>query len=247
MLQTTSEMSDRLNQLTFPTPVHVVYNPLDYAWEAHADYISRYAGLGAATLFLGMNPGPFGMMQTGIPFGEMSAVRDWLGIQGTINKPAIQHPKRPILGWDCPRSEVSGRRLWGLFRSRFKTPECFFAQHYVLNYCPLGFLSESGSNITPDKIGAEALRLVTRACDAHLREVCQILKISKAVGIGGFAEKRLSEALGKDSIPVCRMLHPSPASPAANKNWAATATQQLVDQKLWPADWATDQSASSAR
>jgi single-strand selective monofunctional uracil DNA glycosylase len=236
MLQSTSELSDALNQLKFPFPVHVVYNPLDYAWEAHADYISRYAGLGATTLFLGMNPGPFGMMQTGIPFGEVTAVKDWLQIRGTIKKPAIQHPKRPVVGWDCPRSEVSGRRLWGLFKSRFETPERFFGQHYVLNYCPLGFLSETGSNITPDKIGAEPLRMVTSACDSHLREVCRILNITHAVGIGGFAEKRLSEALSRDSISIGRMLHPSPASPAANKNWAATATQQLVEQKLWPAE-----------
>ena len=31
-------------------------------------------------VFLGMNPGPFGMAQVGVPFGEVAAVRDWLRI-----------------------------------------------------------------------------------------------------------------------------------------------------------------------
>jgi len=42
-----------------------------------------------------MNPGPWGMAQTGVPFGEINAVKDWLGINAEVDKPQKQHPKRP--------------------------------------------------------------------------------------------------------------------------------------------------------
>ena len=81
-----------------------------------------------------MNPGPFGMVQTGVPLGEIAAVRDWMGIEATVEKPATENPKRPIEGFACTRSEVSGRRLWGLFAERFGTAEAFFTDHFVANY-----------------------------------------------------------------------------------------------------------------
>ena len=34
-------------------------------------------------VFLGMNPGLWGMAQTGVPFGTVSLVRDWMGIEDT--------------------------------------------------------------------------------------------------------------------------------------------------------------------
>src|SRR4051812_27145124 len=136
----------------FGPAVLYVYNPLRYAWAAHEMYLEKYGAAPKQVLFLGMNPGPFGMAQTGVPFGEVAAVRDWLKIQTPIQKPAREHPKRPVEGFDCPRSEVSGRRLWGLFAQKFSSADKFFREHFVVNYCPLGFFSESGSNITPDKI-----------------------------------------------------------------------------------------------
>ncbi len=62
-----------------------------------------------------MNPGPWGMVQSGVPFGEVAAVRDWMKIKSSAKQPKSVHPKRPIEGLSCKRSEVSGRRLWGLF------------------------------------------------------------------------------------------------------------------------------------
>lgn len=233
LVKRTRELSEAIDRLQFSAPVHVVYNPLQYAAAAHDQFTRKYAGSPKKILFLGMNPGPFGMMQTGIPFGEIDAVRNWLGIDAPISKPSVEHPKRPVLGWKCTRSEVSGRRLWGLFQEIFSTPEAFFGEHYVMNYCPLGFLGETGSNITPDKIRKAEMKPVYDLCDGFLRSACEILKVEAAVGVGGFAEKRLQETLAGTGLPVYRILHPSPASPAANKDWAGEATRQMREQKLW--------------
>ena len=89
-----------------------VYNPLDYAWTPYEAYVRRFCATSKRVVFLGMNPGPFGMVQTGIPFGEVAAVRDWLQIEGPVVKPAREHSQRLVLGFACTRSVASGRRLW---------------------------------------------------------------------------------------------------------------------------------------
>lgn len=110
-------LSDGVDKLVFSEPVTHVYNPLRYAWDAHHRYLKLAPETQAArVLFLGMNPGPWGMAQTGVPFGQVEAVRDWLGIDVPVGKPAKEHPKRPIEGFACRRSEVSGERLWALPR-----------------------------------------------------------------------------------------------------------------------------------
>ncbi len=182
-----------------------------------------------------MNPGPFGMAQTGIPFGEIAAVRDWLKISAKIGKPAGEHAKRLIRGFDCPRSEVSGRRLWGLFAERFGTPGRFFEGHFVVNYCPLAFCENSGCNRTPDKLRPAEKKSLLKICDAHLRRVLEILEPEWLIGVGDFAAKRgqaIVQETGKN-LRTGQILHPSPASPAANRGWAAKATEQLIGLRVW--------------
>lgn len=229
-------LSAHVEPLRFAPPVHTVYNPLRYAGAMHRTYIERFAHANIDVLFLGMNPGPFGMTQTGIPFGEISAVRDWMQVSEPIEKPAVEHPKRPIEGLNCSKSEVSGKRLWGLFKSRFGTPEAFFAKHYVANYCPLVFMDDGGGNLTPDTLPAAEQRAIEAACDAHLVAVVKALKPTWVIGIGAFAKKRAEDAL-KDAklskIRIGTILHPSPASPAANRDWAGQATRQLTELGIW--------------
>jgi len=235
LIKAAERLARDLGQLRFPAPVAYVYNPLSYAMEPHAEYLRRYAANPRRVLFLGMNPGPFGMAQTGVPFGEVAAVRDWLGVQGKVGKPAAEHPAKPVLGFECPRSEVSGRRLWGLFAERFGSADKFFAEHFVHNYCPLMFLDggRGGKNLTPDKFSGPAARRMTELCDAHVRLLVDSLKVEWAIGVGGFAEERLREALGGRAIKVGRILHPSPASPAANRDWAGAATRELKRLGVW--------------
>jgi len=226
------QLSTAVDAMRFGPPVSHVYNPLDYAWNIHEAYLRRYGEGRKRAIFLGMNPGPFGMAQIGVPFGEIASARDWLGLEGPVGQPAVTNPKRPVEGFACKRSEVSGQRLWGLFRARFGTPEAFFADHFVVNYCPLAFFEE-GRNLTPDKLpGAEARPLLA-ACDAHLRAVVEALQPEWLIGIGNWAEKRAAEALGDMNLKFGRVLHPSPASPAANRGWAEAATRQLTEQGIW--------------
>ncbi len=231
-------LSQELTGLSFAPPVHTVYNPLSYAWGPFEEYHLRYAGASTRVLFLGMNPGPFGMVQTGIPFGDPVYVREWLKISAEVGRPATAHPKRPILGLESERREVSGKRLWGLFAERFETPERFFARHYVANYCPLAFLGDTGRNITPDKLPAGERRQLFDACDRSLRKVIDLLEPGVLVGVGRFAEERLRAVAGHPRGPegdtrILRVLHPSPASPAANRGWAEAVTATLEEAGVW--------------
>jgi len=222
-----------VQKLQFRAPVAFVYNPLDYAWDAHQRYIELFATAPRRVVFLGMNPGPFGMMQTGVPFGEIAAVRDWMGINIPISPPRRSHPKRPVEGFQCARSEVSGRRLWGLFAERFGGADRFFAEHFVVNYCPLAFLDEGGRNLTPDKFPAAETGKLFAACDVHLQDVVAALEPEWIVGVGEFAAQRAAAVLPSSQIKVGKVLHPSPASPAANRDWAGTAVRQLQALKIW--------------
>jgi single-strand selective monofunctional uracil DNA glycosylase len=235
LLEPARRLALQVNRLTFGAPVACVYNPLDYAWAVHEAYLRRYGAGPKRVLFLGMNPGPFGMMQTGVPFGEIAAVRDWLGLHAPVKTPARSHPRRPVQGFDCPRSEVSGRRLWSLFSQRYTSAETFFREHFVVNYCPLAFVDEAGRNLTPDKFGAAVCAELFAACDEHLRRVVAVLAPEWVVGVGDFAEKRARVAIEGEhrAVRFGRILHPSPASPAANKDWAGTATRQMEALGVW--------------
>lgn len=224
-----------VDKLRFGAPITHVYNPLNYARDAHHAYLGR-AGQGRKKIvFLGMNPGPWGMAQTGVPFGEVNLVRDWVGVSTEVKKPVPEHPKRPIEGFATTRSEVSGRRLWGLFRERFESAETFFADHFVANYCPLVFMEASARNFTPDKLPAAEREPLQAACDRHLQRLLEVLDPDWVIGVGAFAENcaaRVIEAGGKVR-QVGRILHPSPASPAANRDWAGTATRQMEALGAW--------------
>lgn len=235
LIEAARALSGSVDRLRFSAPVTHVYNPLEYAWAVHASYLRRYGEGRKRVVFVGMNPGPFGMAQIGVPFGEIASARDWLGLEGPVGQPAQPNPKRPVEGFACTRAEVSGQRLWGLFRARFGAPQAFFAEHFVSNYCPLAFF-EDGRNLTPDKLSAAEARPLLAACDAHLRTVIATLQPEWVIGIGNWAEKRAMEALGDaPGLNFGRILHPSPASPAANRGWAEAATAQLVGLGVWPA------------
>jgi single-strand selective monofunctional uracil DNA glycosylase len=235
LIDAARELAAEAGRLQFAAPVTHVYNPLTYAWPAHEEYLCRFGSGPKRVVFLGMNPGPFGMAQTGIPFGEVAAVRDWLKITGRIQPPKTFHPKRPIQGYECPRSEVSGRRLWKLFSERFGSPENFFTDHFVANYCPLAFLSTSGSNVTPDKLGKDERVALTDVCDRHLRRVLAILEPEWLIGIGAWARARGESVAGGTRLRLGQVLHPSPASPKANRvDWTLTATAELKALGIWP-------------
>jgi single-strand selective monofunctional uracil DNA glycosylase len=236
LLDAARALSHGLSKLQFPPPVAHVYDPHRYAWGPYEEYVTRYGAGRKRVVLLGMNPGPFGMMQTGVPFGEVAAVRDWMRIRARVEKPKAEHARRPIDGFDCKRSEVSGRRLWGWAAARFGPAESFFRDWFVLNYCPLALLEASGRNFTPDRLPARLLAEVYAACDRHLAVALAALAPNFAIGVGAFAEKRIRAVLESDlmdgalarKIHAGQILHPSPASPAANRGWEAAMERQLV-------------------
>ena len=227
------KLSRAVDKLSFTEPITHVYNPLNYAWAGHKSYLEQHTGSTKKTIFLGMNPGPFGMAQTGVPFGEIEHVRDWVGVNTTVDKPKLEHPKRRIKGFNCNRSEVSGRRLWGLFRERFGDAKAFFSDHFVANYCPLVFMEASGRNRTPDKLPANEVEALYTVCDLHLQELVKALQPEWIIGVGAFAENRAKVALGQFDLKIGRILHPSPASPAANRGWGEQAARQLEALEVW--------------
>ncbi len=223
------DLLKELQPLRFGPPVTHVYNPLQYALKSYKAYLRLYGRRPKEVVLLGMNPGPWGMAQTGIPFGEVSAVKRWLRIEAPVGSPRSIHPKRPVLGFDCPRSEVSGRRLWGWARDVFGTPECFFKRFFVSNYCPLLFIESSGRNRTPNQIPRAEQKPLFEACDRALRRTIEWFKPRYVVGVGNFAKERALEALDGLDVIIGSVTHPSPANPKANKGWDPLATQALQD------------------
>lgn len=227
LVQVSRKLSREVGKLSFADPVTHVYNPLEYARRPHELYLERFGASPKEVVLVGMNPGPFGMAQTGVPFGDVAFVRDWMRIEGRVDHPTDEHPKRPVSGFDCKRSEVSGSRLWGWARDRFGAPEAFFSRFFVVNYCPLVFLEASGRNRTPDKLRVPEREGLHAICDDTLRAAIDILQPERIVGIGAWATKRARAALGDGGAPIGTVLHPSPASPKANRGWAPQAESDL--------------------
>jgi len=224
MIEASSKLRDDVEKfsdsLVKEGSVDAVYNPLAYAWEPHRAYLELASGGGAKTLLLGMNPGPHGMGQMGIPFAATSVVRDLLKITDLeVGQPSTPHPKRPISGLDWPKEEVSGTRLWGLLANEYGSAESIFKSVFLLNHCPLMLFSgERATNITPDKITGPTTKALLERCDEHLREVVDIMQIERVIGVGRYSEKRALNALSGIDISITTCWHPSPASPLANRN-----------------------------
>jgi single-strand selective monofunctional uracil DNA glycosylase len=213
-----------------------------YARQPHEEYLARYAASRKRLVLLGMNPGPWGMAQTGVPFGEVAFVRDWLGIGGQVGQPRQGHARLAVQGFACTRSEVSGRRLWGLMRAHYGSAEAFSKDAFVSNYCPLLFLDAAGRNMTPDKIHRDDREPLYSLCDRFLAIVVETLRPEWLVGVGAFAARRAAVLGGfgaavlgwpQSAVRVTSILHPSPASPRANQDWAAQAEGALTARGIW--------------
>ena len=225
----TDELLKALRPFKFSAPVTHVYNPLEYARAPYSMYLRRYAKAPKEIVLIGMNPGPWGMAQTGIPFGEVTAVKEWLEIEDAVNTPANMHPKRPIAGFDCPRSEVSGKRVWGWARRKFVTPQKFFSRFFIANYCPLQFIEAGGRNRTPNQLRAGERQPLFAACDRALRRTIEMLTPDYVIGIGRFTGERARIALRDLPLTIGCITHPSPANPKANRGWETVVGKEFEE------------------
>lgn len=123
----------------------------------------------------------------------------------------------------------------GFFAETFPNPEDFFAEHFVLNFCPLVWMKGTGANLTPDKLPSSEMAPVEELCLDYLTDSIRHLRPSFLVGVGAFAEEKLRKAaeLCGSNAAISRILHPSPASPAANRGWAEAAEKQLLTSGVW--------------
>ncbi len=232
LVRISRELARQVDELTFAAPVTHVYNPLTYAREPHERYLTTWGAGPKRALLLGMNPGPFGMAQTGVPFGDVGLVRDFLGVTGKVGRPKLEHAKRPVEGFACARSEVSGKRLWGFAQQRFGSPRAFFEHFFVVNYCPLAFMEESGANRTPDKLPKSEQAPLFAACDGALRKIVEELSPQFVIGVGAFATARAKLALPGFAGTIATISHPSPASPKANRGWSELVEKELKEHGL---------------
>ncbi len=232
-----SQQSDDLSACNYAP--YKVYNPLVYAREPFERYLQQSKGASIETIYFGMNPGPWGMAQTGVPFGEIESVTQWMGISGKIDMPEAPIEKRPILGYAATRREVSGMRLWNLFKELYGEAPRFFRKSTVLNYCPLLFFDESTKNITPATLPKQIRSAVELICDNTLSKIIRLLDPKNCVAIGRYVEKRLLSILGLEKKPkeysdtnepsIFHIPHPSPANPQANRDWSSQCKIILAD------------------
>lgn len=236
LLYLEQRLTEQLNILQFSSPVNYIYNPLEYAFETHNQYVKKYCTTTKQVLLMGMNPGPFGMVQTGVPFGEVSIVKEWLKIEGAVGKPTREHPQRRVLGFSCTRSEVSGQRFWNFFKELCQTPNNFFRYSFVHNYCPLVFMTDSGKNITPPSLPIVERKALQKVCDQHICEVIKLLEVKMVIAVGRYTHNRVRAVLENESLTNVKaefIMHPSPINPVANKSWNEVVMKQLHELKAF--------------
>lgn len=225
LLDAAARLRERSAKRSFSGPAFV-YAPLSYAWEPHERYIRKFGERTGRILFVGMNPGPWGMAQTGVPFADVAWAHGWMGVIGEVGQPERAHPKRPVLGFASTRSDPTGGKFYGWAKRRYGTAEKFFGDFFVINYCPLMFLDEAGRNVTLAQLRKADLDALTPVCDAWVEEAIAALRPSHVLPMGSFVDGRVRELAG--STPVRAVRHPSPVNPANNAGWGEEIDELLV-------------------
>ncbi|XP_041764531.1 single-strand selective monofunctional uracil DNA glycosylase [Anopheles merus] len=243
------ELSAALRQVALPWDVAACYDPIEYAAEIHCAYLQRFLDGPKPILFIGMNPGPWGMCQTGVPFGCVPAVRDWMGLRGTVSKPSPELAARPVEGLACTREEQSGKRWWGLFEELCGTSDRFFRSCFVYNLCPLAFFHQSGRNITPSELKGKAKGEIQSISEAFLAKALALLKPTVVVSVGRYTEDRMKTLTKQNrldpAVVTHCMPHPSPRS-LNNTNWPEKAKSWLTVHGIMPYLSAPGQEAPSS-
>lgn len=218
-------------------PASYAANPTVYAYENYAQAMARLADGPRGVLLVGMNPGPHGMAQTGVPFGDVVNARailgrqsqgsGWSGCRLALGDKVLLDAK----GLDYHRGEVSGDRLWSALQQICGSLESAYQQVCVINYCPLLFLDNGGLNVTPDDFPkSDRVRLpkFTAACDEHLRRVVKALTPKIVIAVGGYSDKRCRVALGH-TVPIVKITHPSPRTAATAGAWIGMVAKPIND------------------
>lgn len=235
----TRELNERMETVTIEEKVEWFYNPLDYAFPVHAEYLKTFGDDTKTGFFLGMNPGPWGMAQTGVPFTDPYIARDWMGLsEQPIGTPSNEREERPIKGWESDRKEASGQKLHGFFREVYGSLEAFFDDNIVMNYCPLVMYSEEATNTTPEDLLKDDRERLYSICDPYLEALIDFYDPDVFVGIGRFGQRRIADVTDRAEEEVAYLPHPSPASPIATRDggdyWRGLVRETLEEENLLP-------------
>lgn len=253
----TRQLADALDQIQPPEGIRV-YNPLVYGRVAHERYLSLAASGPRPVLFVGMNPGPHGMVQTAVPFGDVVNARAIQALAGSVEGaplidrerlPALAH-LRPIEGYSFARKEVSGTRFWSEFAPVFAAAGptrdrllSTLRSAFVLNICPLAFFGavdplkgprSPAANITPDKLPKPYREQVLAPCREYFGVVLRSLRPWGLVCFGGWAEKLAATWVRDiDGQPprVEKVHHPSPRVLNTAAGWHPAAA--LAERGFW--------------
>ena len=122
LIKIARELSQSVCSLSFKLPTAYAYNPLEYAWEIHRQYLELAGDGKKKVVFLGMNPGPYGMAQTGVPFGD--SVR--AGLDG-IKRRSQEAP---------PRASKASRGWIGVHQERSEWAEAMGFVFREFFFCP---------------------------------------------------------------------------------------------------------------
>lgn len=230
------DLNNELNELQFPKNITHIYNPIVYALNLHCQYIKKFLNGKKKVMLIGMNPGPNGMVQNGVPFGNTNTVKNLMKIQGQVDQPPSLNPKRPVTGLSCTTEEPSGVRIWNLLQKLAGSLEVFGEQCFLHNFCPLAFFDEQGKNITPSELKGKIKSTLRDICLKYLEKEIQLIQPEIIIAIGSYVGDSLRK-LSKQSIyvrtniKILQLAHPSPRS-LNNNNWPEKATEFFESNDL---------------
>ncbi|EDV91549.1 single-strand selective monofunctional uracil-DNA glycosylase [Drosophila grimshawi] len=225
-------LNEQLSTFELPPNLSCTYNPVDYAAALHCAYLRHFLTKPKRVIFIGMNPGPNGMGQTGVPFGNIRTVREMMQLSGEVRQPPVLHPKRAVDGLNCQIEEPSGVRLWGLIeRLADGSLDTFAQQCFVHNFCPLAFFDEAGRNITPSELKGVHKQQIRDMCLGALEQQLQLLRPQIVVAVGDYVHTVLQRSNYCKSVAVHRLPHPSPRA-LNNTNWPKKAEAFLAQHDL---------------
>ncbi|XP_037927861.1 single-strand selective monofunctional uracil DNA glycosylase-like [Teleopsis dalmanni] len=225
------ELNEKLRHYRAPIEdITHIYNPVEYAADLHCEYLRKYLDRPKRVVFLAVHPEQNGMAQTGVPFGNVSTVRDMMKLCGEVKQPNRLHPKHPVLGLNCHINEPSGVRFWGLMDKIAGSLDTFSEQCFVHTFCPLLFFNEYGRTIEPCVLPFE-IKYPMR--DLLVEALCKEMKLVQPeiiVVTGNYVYNGLqrSELYAKTLLV---MTNPHPWVPN-NHNWVRRSERWLYQYDI---------------
>ncbi|XP_073819638.1 uncharacterized protein isoform X2 [Musca autumnalis] len=228
------ELNVKLREFSFQ--LHT-YNPVVHAAEIHCNYLQKYLDSPKRILFVGMNPGRYGALQTGIPFGNITTVKIGMGLKGRITPTPGQRGKIRIRGLEAPEVEhdSSSTRFWRLISELFDGAENYldllFEKCFVHNFCPLVFIDSDGLNVSLPYI--EPNPRLFAECRKTLGKQITLLKPDLIICIGKFVRSMLSKTRQAKGREILMIEHPSYKNYISADKWIEDAKEVFQSNGLF--------------